>query len=103
MLVLQAHQLVDFDKVKALLKVKSVRLAKEGELAGLFHDCEVGAMPPFGSLYKMPTYMDEGLVPQPAIVFSAGSHTESFKVKCADYMAIAKPKIATFAKAVGRA
>ena len=40
---------------------KSVRLATEQEFSSLFPDCELGAMPPFGSLYNLPVYVDESL------------------------------------------
>ncbi len=98
MLVLQASALVDFAKAKKALGAKGVRLAKEGEFADLFPDCEVGSMPPFGNLYDLPVYVDEGLSSMPDIVFEAGSHTDTFKVKYADYALLVKPQVASFSK-----
>lgn len=98
MLVLQASALVDFAKAKKALGAKAVRLAKEGEFADLFPDCEVGSMPPFGNLYNLPVYVDEGLAAVPDIVFEAGSHTDTFRVKYADYARLVNPKVASFSK-----
>jgi prolyl-tRNA editing enzyme YbaK/EbsC (Cys-tRNA(Pro) deacylase) len=51
---------------------KSVRLAAtEQEFSSLFPDCELGAMPPFGSLYNLPVSVDESLAADEAIVFNA--------------------------------
>ena len=98
MLVLQASALVDFPKAKKVLGAKAVRLAKEGEFADLFPDCEVGSMPPFGNLYDLAVYVDEGLTSMPEIVFEVGSHTDTFRVKYADYARLVKPQVASFAK-----
>src|SRR5262245_58220382 len=37
------------------------RLATEAEFQGLFPDCEIGAMPPFGHFYNLPVYADASL------------------------------------------
>ncbi len=49
--VLAAPNHVRLDKLAAEVG-KSVRLATEQEFSSLFPDCELGAMPPFGSLYR---------------------------------------------------
>jgi Ala-tRNA(Pro) deacylase len=85
-------------KAGKMLGAKTIRLAKEGEFADLFPDCEVGSMPPFGNLYNVPVYVDEGLAAVRDIVFEVGSHTETFKMKFADYAGLANPKVQAFAK-----
>ena len=59
MLVLPANRLVDFQEVRHALGLSQARLATEEELGRLFPDCELGAAPPIGRLYDMPTIMDE--------------------------------------------
>lgn len=98
MLALQASALVDMKEAAKMLGAKAVRLAKEGEFADLFPDCEVGSMPPFGNLYNVPVYVDEGLASLREIVFEVGSHTETFKMKYADYARLANPQVKGFAK-----
>jgi Ala-tRNA(Pro) deacylase len=94
MLVLPAPARVDLGKVKKLLKAGEVSLAREPEFAELFADCEVGAMPPYGNLYGLPTYVDRTLSTQIRIAFPAGSHREAIELSFADYERTAKPVVA---------
>jgi Ala-tRNA(Pro) deacylase len=55
-------------------------------------------MPPFGNLYNIPTYVDEGLAANEEIVFAVGTHTDTFKMKYADYARLASPTVQAFAK-----
>jgi Ala-tRNA(Pro) deacylase len=94
MMVLPAPHRLDLVKVKRVLKAEAVRLAREEEFAHLFPDCEVGAMPPFGHLYGVPTYIDRTLSTQLQIAFPAGSHREVMQVAYADFERTAKPVVA---------
>jgi Ala-tRNA(Pro) deacylase len=93
MLVLPAPAQVDLDKVRALLKAKEARRAREFEFAQLFADCDVGAMPPFGHFYQVPVYIDRSLVDEPYIVFQAGTHHTTMKIAMTDYQRLATPVI----------
>ena len=77
-----------------------VSLATEEEFQDRFPHCEVGAMPPFGDLYDMPTYMYEGFDEDGEIAFRAGSHHEVIKMAFSDYLQLAHPMTLTegFAK-----
>ena len=48
-------------------------LQSQAEFAPVFPDCETGAMPPFGNLYGLPTYVDQHLAVEDYIVFEAGT------------------------------
>ena len=96
MLVLPAPAQVDLDKVRALLKAKEARRAREFEFAQLFADCDVGAMPPFGNIYQVPVYIDRSLVDEPYIVFQAGTHHTTMKIAMTDYQRLASPVIGDF-------
>jgi len=95
--VLPASYKLDMDKVAKAVKAKKVRLADETEMAGLFPDVEVGAEPPFGNLYHLPTVVDKNLTEGDEIVFQAGTHRQAIRMKYADYAALAKPKVADLA------
>ena len=56
--VLPATHRVDLDRLRQELGEERVGLATEGEMERLFPDCERGAVPPFGSLYHLPTLVD---------------------------------------------
>ena len=96
MLVLPAPAQVDLDKVRALLKAKEARRAREYEFAQLFADCDVGAMPPFGNVYQVPVYIDRSLVEEPYIVFQAGTHHTTMKSAMSDYHRLVNPLIGDF-------
>lgn len=90
MVVVPGDQMVDLEKAAGALGVADVRLAEESEFGQMFPDCETGAEPPFGSLYDMPTLVDEGLS-SPTITFKAGSHTETITMALDDYLNLTEP------------
>jgi Ala-tRNA(Pro) deacylase len=96
MLVLPASRYVDFERVTTLLPANYVRAAREEEFKFRFPDCDPGAMPPFGNLYQMPTYLETSLNHQPEMVFQAGSHRDTLKIATADYVRLAAPIVADF-------
>jgi Ala-tRNA(Pro) deacylase len=100
MLVLPAPYRLDFAKVRAVLGAKKVTLAEEEDFADLFPDCDTGAMPPFGNLYDVPTYVDQALAGEEDIVFRIGTHRETMKVAYADYARLAQPTVGEFAREI---
>ena len=96
MCVLPACRKVDLQALKNQLGAKSVDLAEEVEIGKLFTDCEIGAEPPFGNLYDLPTVMDKSLEDDDHIVFQAGSHDKAVKISMADYRKLVNPKILDF-------
>ncbi|RPI64665.1 MAG: YbaK/EbsC family protein [Planctomycetaceae bacterium] len=97
MCVLPACCKLDLEKVAKSLKEKTVRLADENEMAELFKDAEVGAEPPFGNLYDLPTLVDLRLSKEDRIVFQAGSHREAICMNYCDYAKLVSPSIADLA------
>jgi Ala-tRNA(Pro) deacylase len=89
--VLPAPYKVDLERMGAELGEDSVNVASETEMDQLFPDCEVGAMPPFGSLYHVPTFVDESLVHDTEIVFEAAHHTEAIRMNFRDYEELEHP------------
>jgi Ala-tRNA(Pro) deacylase len=98
MLVVPAPYRLDLAKVRGLLGVKRVSLAREEDFEGLFPDCETGAMPPFGNLYDIPVYVDQALAEEENVVFRVGTHQETIKIAYADYARLAHPTVGEFAK-----
>ena len=95
--VLPASCKLDFDKLARTFKARHVRLADESEMARLFPDAEVGAEPPFGNLYDLPTFVDVRLVAEEEILFSAGTHREAIRMQYADFEKLAQPRVADLA------
>ena len=92
MMVLPADHHIDLEKIEKAIG-KPVSLGKEQEFKALFPDCAIGAMPPFGNLYGLPTYVDRDLADQDYIVFEAGTHTDAIKMSYRDYEKIVKPEV----------
>ena len=91
MAVLPASYQIDFDLLKTAIGAQAVELATEEEFKGLFPQCEVGAMPPFGNLYGMDVFMAASLAEDEEIAFNAGSHTELIRMTFPDYVRLVKP------------
>lgn len=103
LLALPTARRVDLARVCALLSVREVRLASEGELAEAFPDCAIGAMPPFGNLYGLPVYVDQTLDGDGEIFFQAGSHTVALSMRYPDFKRLVAPVVAAFTRTRQRA
>jgi Ala-tRNA(Pro) deacylase len=101
MCVLAACYKVDLGALKKELGAKSVELAEEQELGRIFGNCELGAEPPFGNLYDVPTIMDKALETDDHIVFQAGTHDKAIVMKMDDYRKLVNPKIMEFSYHLG--
>jgi|SRR5690349_18648555 len=98
MIVIPANRLVDFQEVRLTLGLSQVRLATEDELGKLFPDSELGAMPPFGSLYGIQVYLDNSLAGEEMIAFNAGTHRDVMHMKTLDYRKLAQPTLVSLAR-----
>lgn len=92
--VVPAHNVVDLERVQQLVGAESFRLANESDIAQLYQDCELGAMPPFGPLYGQRVFVDNSLTADPEIVFNAGSHREAIRMRYADFASLVSPTVA---------
>jgi Ala-tRNA(Pro) deacylase len=96
--VLPAPLTVNLDRLLDLAGGDTIRLAQEEELRELFPECEPGAMPPFGPLYRQSVFADAALASESEIVFNAGTHTEAIRMRWADFAASVRPIVGKFAE-----
>ena len=94
--VLPACYKIDMDALKKMLGAKSIRLAEESDIGKMFPDCDLGAEPPFGNLYNLPTIIDKTLEKDDHIIFQAGSHEKAVRMNMADYKKLVSPKVLDF-------
>lgn len=96
MCVLPAVHLLDFAKLEKAVGTHELSLATEGEIGRLFPGCEVGAEPPFGNWegQDLSVYMDKSLEGESHILFNAGTHTHTVRMRLGDYKRLANPKVA---------
>lgn len=95
--VVPASRLVDLGRLASEAGVGEALLASEEEFTAKFPGCEVGAMPPFGNLYDMKTYVDTMLEEDDEIVFNAGTHTQVVRLAYDDYANLVQPMVCSIA------
>jgi Ala-tRNA(Pro) deacylase len=98
MIIVPANKLVDFQEVRHTLGLNQARLATEDELSRLFPDCELGAMPPFGSLYGCSVYLDSSLAAEETIAFNGGTHRDVIHMRTVDFRKLAQPTLVSLAR-----
>ncbi len=96
MCVLPACYKIDLRALKNQLGAKKVELVEEKDIGKIFGDCELGAQPPFGNLYDLPTIIDKTLEKDDHIMFQSGTHEKAIRMSMADYQKLASPKVLEF-------
>lgn len=77
--VLPASRRLALDRVRQELG-RCLHLMPEEELSMLFPDCAVGAVPPVGAAYGLPTVLDASLEERSEIYFEGGDHETLVRV-----------------------
>jgi Ala-tRNA(Pro) deacylase len=90
--VLPADRKLDSKKAREAFGVKALRFASKEEVLQLT-GLEPGSIPPFGSLFELPTTCDPALAENESINFNAGDHTISVQLGCGDYIALEQPSL----------
>ena len=85
MAVLPASHRLDVDAIDEQLG-RSLAIASEDDLAGVFRDCEPGAMPPLGKAYGVEAVVDEDLLRADDVYFEAGDHLALVHVSGLDFL-----------------
>jgi Ala-tRNA(Pro) deacylase len=73
MAVIPATHRLDLGRLHQQLN-RRVGLAMEREVAELFSDCDLGAIPAVGPAYRVDTIVDDALLRQADVYFEAGDH-----------------------------
>ena len=95
LIVLPSQYRVDLKRFARLIGMP-VSLEVADDIKWLFPDCALGAIPPFGNLYGLPTYVDLSVARIEEIVFSAGTSTDSIRLAYLTYTEIVKPFFGLF-------
>lgn len=65
-------------------------LAAEKEIAQLFEDCDLGAVPPVGAAYGLEVVLDTSLADLPDVYFEGGDHRSLIRVTGDAFQALMK-------------
>jgi Ala-tRNA(Pro) deacylase len=90
--VLPASERLDLAKVRELMGA-DVGLASEQVLTGAYPEFELGAVPPVGGAGDR-VLVDRRVIAEPTVVFEAGTHEQSVRLKSKDLVAVAKAQVA---------
>jgi len=83
-----------FRQQAGVRNVRMIDAERVQELVG----APVGAVPPFGSLFGLPTYADYEVVERDLIAFNVGARDASVTMAGPDYAALEQPTLGTFAR-----
>ncbi len=97
MAVLPASHRLNLQGLRAILGAKQLEMLPESELAKIFPDCDLGAIPPLGVLYGIAVWVDRAVAESDEIVFTAGTHVDAVRIAYADFSELAKPRVGHFA------
>jgi len=98
MCVVPASAQVNLHRVAELMGTREAMLATEAEMINIFPDTQLGAEPPFGEMYGLPTVMDKSLHGEFDVVFQSGKHTGAIRMPLADFQRIADPIVENIAR-----
>jgi len=97
MFVIPADRKLASRQVRRLHGWRKLRFANREEVLALT-GLTPGSIPPFGSLFALPTYCDEKLGENTTINFNAGDHTISVNMRYVDYFDAEQPEVGSFAE-----
>lgn len=97
MVVVPGDERIDMTAFKHLHKIRDLRMATPDEVKKIT-GVPIGAVPPFGHIFDIPLYMEEGLRTNKQISFNAGLHTKSILMNETDYEKVARPVVGAFAQ-----
>jgi Ala-tRNA(Pro) deacylase len=96
MIVLPAPAHLALARYRKEMEDSDADLASELELRHLFPDCELGAMPPFGSLYGMTVSVDMCLAHGGDFFFQAGNHHQIVRMRYEDFDRLVRPSLGSY-------
>lgn len=91
--VVPATANVNLERARDLLGCDRLSLATERECGDRFPDCELGALPPFGSEYGMKTIVDHSLEADEEIVFPCNTHRDALRMRTTDFERLERPLV----------
>lgn len=100
LIVVPADARLDNRSFRQQAGVKNVRMIDPERVLELV-GAPVGAVPPFGSLFDLPTYCDHAVAERALIAFNAGGRDISVVMRGPDYAALEQPTLGQFARRPG--
>lgn len=80
LVLIPANKNLDKGKFKKVAKVKNIDFVTENWVKKNLKGVKIGAVPPFGNLWKLPTFIDRSLMKQSKIIVNGGNWNWSIKI-----------------------
>ena len=80
LILIPADKNLDKQKLKKLAKIKNIDFIKEAWMKKNLKGIKIGAVPPFGNLWGLRTFLDRGLTQNPEIIINSGDYNFSIKI-----------------------
>jgi Ala-tRNA(Pro) deacylase len=80
LVLIPANKNLDKEKLKKITKSKTIDFLKESWMKKNLRGVKIGTVPPFGSLWKLPTFIDKALFRESKIIINAGDYNWSIKI-----------------------
>jgi len=79
LVLIPANKNLDKEKLKKVAKVKKINFLREAWMKKNLKGIKIGATPPFGNLWELPTFIDRALFQSPKIIINSGDYNWSIK------------------------
>ena len=94
-IVLPANLRLASKQIRRQRSIRSLRFASREEVLELT-GLAPGSIPPFGSLFGLPTWCDRRLQDEPSINFNAGDHSVSIRMPSAEFFRVEPVELGEF-------
>lgn len=96
MFVVPGNKRFDAKKVRDLFGLSDLRFATEAEVADITGGVLPGGVPPFGNIFGLDVFADDGIFVHEKMIFNAGDKRFSIGMRSADYSALVAPTRGSF-------
>jgi Ala-tRNA(Pro) deacylase len=97
MAVLPGACAIDLNRLKGLVGHGEARLAEVEEIRSVIPDCVPGAIPPFGEIFGLRTFVDRSLLAASEITMPAGDFGTAIRMRSSEFRRVTSPRIGDFA------
>ena len=99
MAVIPAMAALDLDRLRRVIGHDGLRPATAEEVRDLAPACAPGAIPPFGALFRVPTFVDRTLLLVREISMPAADLATSIRMTSAEFARVAAARVGDFTMA----
>lgn len=95
LVIVSAGHTLDLKKLGILARAKKISFPKEKEVMAFLKTTRA-PVASFGSLYRIPVFLEKAFAKNKEGFFSVGSFTDSLRLKLKDFIALERPTVASF-------